>query len=56
MIWEDIMTKAQFAKLVKQFDGWMEGDIARFPSVYQKEQFERALEQVETNSNNVESH
>jgi len=37
------MTKKQFAALARKFGGWMEGDIARFPSVYQKEQFEKAL-------------
>ena len=37
------MTKREFTKLAKQFGGWMEGDIARFPSVHQKEQFEKLI-------------
>jgi hypothetical protein len=37
------MTKKELVALVTKFGGWMEGDVARFPSVYQKEQFEKAL-------------
>ncbi len=37
------MTKKEFTKIARQFKGWMEGDIARFPSVHQKEQFEKFL-------------
>lgn len=36
------MTRKEFVKLVKQFQGWMEGDMARFPSVWHKEQFCKA--------------
>jgi hypothetical protein len=35
------MTYAEFKKLVKKYKGWIEGDIARFPSPYLKEQFEK---------------
>ena len=42
------MTYTQFKKLVKEYGGWIEkcgsaGEyVARFPSVYQREQFEKA--------------
>ena len=35
------MTYNEACKLVKKLGGWMEGDVARFPSVAAKEQFER---------------
>jgi hypothetical protein len=37
------MKRKDFVKLVKQFGGWMEGEIARFKTVYDKLQFEKAL-------------
>lgn len=40
------MTKQEFAKLAKRYGGWMEGDIARFPSVHQKTQFEDACDAI----------
>jgi len=46
------MADAQLVKrLVDIHQGWFEDDVARFPSVYQKQQFEKALalhEQRET--------
>ena len=33
------MTYKEFKKAVQLFDGWIENEIAYFPSVYQKEQF-----------------
>ena len=36
------MTKKQFTALVKKYHGWIEGSVAHFPSVYLKEQFEKA--------------
>ena len=35
------MAFRDFKKLVRKYRGWIEGDIARFPSVYLKEQFEK---------------
>jgi hypothetical protein len=37
------MSKKQFAKLAAKFGGWMEGDVARFPTVWAKQEFEKAL-------------
>lgn len=36
-------SKVFVENLVKIHKGWFEGDVARFPSVYNKEQFEKAL-------------
>lgn len=36
------MTRKEFLALVKRFHGWIEGNVAHFPSVYLKEQFEKA--------------
>lgn len=33
---------------VKKHGGWIEGEMVYFPSVYQREQFEKALAQRET--------
>jgi hypothetical protein len=38
------MTKREITKLVKQFRGWMDGPVARFPSTYLREQFEAAYD------------
>ncbi len=35
------MTYDQFKKLVRKHKGWIEGEIARFPSPWNNEQFER---------------
>ena len=37
------MTKKQITKIVKKFGGWWDGDIARFPSPYLKDQFLKAI-------------
>jgi hypothetical protein len=37
-----------FRKLVKQFGGWIETGVARFPSVYQKDQFLKAMDAART--------
>jgi hypothetical protein len=37
------MSFQEFKKLVKQHGGWMEGQIARFKTVYDKLQFEKAV-------------
>jgi hypothetical protein len=44
-----MMNNKQFFALVKKFGGWVEGDIARFPTVYQKQQFEQAYEEAMRN-------
>jgi len=36
------MTSKQLTALLKAHNGWWEGDIARFPSVWDKDQFEKA--------------
>lgn len=45
------MSTKQIKKLIAKFEGWTEptteGFIARFPSPWHKEQFQRALDQVE---------
>ena len=33
-----------FRRLVKKFGGWIESGVARFPSVYQKDQFLKAMD------------
>jgi hypothetical protein len=33
-----------FRKLVKQFGGWIESGVARFPSVHKKDQFLKAMD------------
>lgn len=33
------MTYEKWIAAVKKFEGWMEGGIARFPSVYLKDEF-----------------
>jgi hypothetical protein len=35
------MRYQDFKKLVQKHNGWIEGDAAHFPSVYDKQQFER---------------
>jgi len=35
------MSFKQFKAAVKKFNGWIEGDIARFPRVYDKVEFEK---------------
>lgn len=37
------MKKRDVTRLMREHGGWWEGLVARFPSVYQKEQFEKAL-------------
>lgn len=37
------MQRRALLKIVKRFHGWMEGNIAYFPSVWLKEQFQKAL-------------
>lgn len=39
--------RKEFEKLVKRLGGWMEGDIARFPTVDAKDRFKRALAKTE---------
>lgn len=34
------MTYKQFKDLVRKHKGWIEGECARFPSVWHREQFE----------------
>jgi hypothetical protein len=41
------MERKDFVKLVKEFGGWMEGDTARFPSVFNKTSFENALKEAQ---------
>ena len=36
------MTTKDLNKLIKRFHGWKEESVIRFPSVYMKEQFEKA--------------
>lgn len=36
------MTTKQFNALIKKFGGWTDNGVAYFPSVYQREQFEKA--------------
>ena len=36
------MTTKQFKALVKQFDGWVDGEFVRFPTPYALEQFQKA--------------
>lgn len=38
------MPYAHFKMAVKAHNGWIEGDVARFPTVYDKQQFERYCE------------
>ena len=38
-----------FRKLVKQFDGWIEKGVARFPCVHQNDQFLKAITAAEKN-------
>jgi hypothetical protein len=33
----------EFKAAVKKFNGWIEGDVARFPTVHDKECFEKFL-------------
>jgi hypothetical protein len=40
------MTYSAFKKLVKAHGGWIENGIAYFPTVHQKQQFERAAANV----------
>lgn len=35
------MPYSVFKKLVEKHKGWIEGDVARFPSPWHKEQFEK---------------
>jgi len=39
---------SNFRKLVKQFGGWIESGVARFPSVHQKDQFLKAMDAART--------
>jgi hypothetical protein len=40
--------RSTFRKLVVKYQGWIEGGIARFPSVYLKEQFLKEMDQHKT--------
>ncbi len=35
------MTYKEFKKLIEKHSGWLEDEVARFPSVWHKEQFEK---------------
>jgi predicted metal-dependent hydrolase len=35
------LTWTEFKRLVKKHHGWIENEVARFPTVYDKEQFEK---------------
>lgn len=35
------MSEKDFKVAVKKFGGWIEGDMVRFPTVHQRQQFER---------------
>lgn len=35
------MKNSDFRKLVKKYHGWIEGNVAYFPSPYLKQQFEK---------------
>lgn len=48
------MVDRETRTLVRKHQGWMEGDTARFPSVYNKEQFEREWEYEATASSRRE--
>jgi len=37
------MTNSTFRKLVAKYQGWLENGVARFPSVYLKEQFVKEM-------------
>lgn len=37
------MTYTEVKKLVKKYQGWFEGDVARFPSPYLKDKFLKDL-------------
>lgn len=37
------MDRKALLKLVKSFGGWLEGDVAYFPSVHQRQLFEKAF-------------
>lgn len=37
------MQRRALLKIIRKFHGWMEGDIAYFPSVWLREQFQRHL-------------
>jgi hypothetical protein len=37
------MNNYAFRKLVAKYQGWIEGGVARFPSVYLKEQFVKEM-------------
>lgn len=41
----------EIKKLVKRFGGWMEDDVARFPTPHQKDAFNRALAEAEKANN-----
>jgi len=40
------MTNKQLHQFVKRYHGWFEDGVIRFPSVYLKEQFEKAIANV----------
>jgi hypothetical protein len=42
------MTYKEFQALVKKFGGWIDGDVARFPTPFALEQFNKAADEART--------
>lgn len=44
------MTVKEIKALVKKFNGWWEGDTARFPTPHEKDQFLKAVKEAKAAS------